>query len=276
MEEDDFEALFSGLRKVGFDAEASWDERAERFGAAQEHERVRSADRVTELLARIGFLPAPEVFDTFDVLDVGGGAGRHARVFAPRASGVTVADISSKMLAVAEKNLRALGIENVAYVKVDWEAADLAALGWEKRFDLVFASACPAVMSRRGLAKMSAASRGRCCVVQSVAAHDEIGRRLREALGVFSTRDVRNDRNAVAGVFNLVWLAGLNPEIRYLEFEGENAFTREELFARYADTFRDLVRRDRAAFENTLHNLFPHEPVRGLERATLAVITWRV
>lgn len=49
-------------------------------------------------------------------------------------------DVSDRMIAAAERRAADLGISNASFFCMDWETADLDALGWRRRFDLVFAT----------------------------------------------------------------------------------------------------------------------------------------
>lgn len=75
---------------------------------------------------------------------------------------VLAIDLSPRMLELASGRARFLGLRNVAFHSCDFLEAEVRELGWERRFDLVFTSAFPAIEDLDGLHKVVSMSRGYC------------------------------------------------------------------------------------------------------------------
>lgn len=86
-------------------------------------------------------------------------SGRFVVAAAKTARHVVGTDISGQMLLYGERYAKEEGVENTSFVEADLKEADLDALGWRKRFDLVFAAITPAITGE-GLEKMMEMSRG--------------------------------------------------------------------------------------------------------------------
>ena len=95
------------------------------------------------------FHEAPE-----SVLDIGCGAGHYAIAVADRVCSVTGTDLSSEMIAFAQKNKALHQKENIRFQCEDWETVDLDTAGYRKAFDVVIAHRTPAIQSRNGFEKM--------------------------------------------------------------------------------------------------------------------------
>ena len=97
-----------------------------------------------------------------DVADVGCGPGRYVAEFAKTARSVMGTDISPKMTGFGAAYCREQGLTNVSFQPVDFRRADIAALGWEGKFDLVYSSITPAISGLSGLDNLIRMSRAWC------------------------------------------------------------------------------------------------------------------
>ncbi len=264
-----YEQMLKKPSAEGCDAEAKWDARADEFSDSQKKKEPELTDRVTEFLLAKGFLGG------LDVLDVGGGAGRYAVPFAAYAKKVVMTDISGRMLERAQENAERTGRSNLEYVKLDWTAADPASSGWEGRFDLVFASMCPAVKSREGIDKMSAVSGGRCVINQMIESKDTVAEMLREELAIRPSYDPHNDRDSVQGIFNILWLQGYEPEITYLKERMEVRLSVEEAASRYTRKFGEAAAERGLSLKGILSGCAEGGEIVVKNRTTLAMIFWK-
>jgi len=214
-------------RSSGVDNEAFWDGRAERFSAsADQDHRAKRLNRVLDLLSQKGML-----HENSSILDIGCGPGKFAVEMAKIGKEVIGIDVSSKMLAYAENKRLEEGLENLQFMKLDWGQVSLAELNWEKRFDLVFASMCPAINSQKALEKMISASRS-CCYMSNFAFRQE---------SIFDTlaaqlapaRSLKQQGNAVYCCFNILWLSGYYPEVTYMDSQWERKFSYTEALEYY-------------------------------------------
>lgn len=253
----------------GADAEAAWDLRARSYGREQERRGGGHTQEVVEHLLHKGLL------QNADVLDVGGGTGRYAVPFAACAREVTVTDISGNMLECAKENAEKAGRSNLRYQKLDWETADLQHLGWNRRFDLTFASMCLAVRSREGLLRMSAASRGWCQINQLIVMTDSIAQRLTASLSLPTGYDPHNDRNAVESAFHILWAEGFEPEVTYLRESGRQTLSVEEAAQRYGGHFRQAAFRNGLDLSGLLQSYAENGRIETENKTTLAMILWQ-
>jgi SAM-dependent methyltransferase len=210
------------------EAEAHWDSRAAHFNETQGCDASGLTEAVTDFLLERGLLQGKSV------LDIGGGSGRYAIPFAGHAESMTVTDISSKMLEYADKNAKALGLENVWCEKLDWMHTTTDALGWTGKFDLVFAAMSPAIRSEEGLANMIHASKGYCLINQYVYDRDSLTVYLERELNAVRAHDPHNDRDVVYSYFNLLWMDGYTPEIHYITTEETTCIQMEDAVKRYS------------------------------------------
>ncbi len=259
------------MRKaLGFDAEAMWDQRAEQFNASQLRGGFMRPDGVVDLLQEKDLLRGKTV------LDVGGGTGRYAIPFARSASRVTVTDISANMLSYARGNAEAEDLFNLSYRKMDWETSDLKELGWERAFDLVFASMCPAARSQEGLDRMTAASRGVCVFCQVIFSQDSLGQFLRERLRPNRNYDAHNDRGIVLSHFSRLWNQGYDPELHYLRRSEDRSCSVEEAAEQYSGRYGLAAREQNADLIALVRDYAGGGETEITSRSTLAVLLWNV
>jgi SAM-dependent methyltransferase len=194
----------------------TWDQRAEDWDAKyrREEERAEHEVRIRDAAAwlRSRGLLGPED----DVADIGCGPGRFAAEFARTCRSVLGVDISPRMVGYGEAWCRELGLTNTRFAAVDFASADVAALGWEGRFDLVFSSITPAVSTLQGLENMMRMSRGWCFNASFVYTDDPLHLDIMHTL--FSREPRRNKTSHshwFHELFDLLWYRGYYPETHY-------------------------------------------------------------
>lgn len=251
-------------------AEACWDGRAESFSASQNKGGYQVANEVTSIFMAKG------IVNEASVLDVGGGSGRYAIPFAKKAVKVTMTDISSNMLKFAKENAEKENLHNLDYVKVDWAVADLDKLGWNKKFDLVFASMCPATRRKDGIDKMIAASKGYCNINQLIVTTDNLMEHIKEVLGIKSAYDPHNDRDSVECIFNILWLQGYDPEIRYLKNDSSSEYTVDNAITRFAGRFSNTAKEKGMDIKKIIEDYSENGKITINSKSHLAMITWQI
>ena len=265
-----FEEMLKKNQQSNQNAEAVWDMKAKSFGEAHKKGGMDNSKEVTQVLLDQGLIKEQEI------LDVGGGTGRYAIPFAAHAKEVTMVDISTKMLEIAKSNAESEGHDNLKYIKLSWDDADLKALGWEKRFDLVFSSMSPAYRSREGIEKMSLASRGWCQINQLIEMTDNITQRLAQDLAVEKRYDPHNDRDAVQGIYNLLWLQGFEPEVTYLREASQQVLSIEEAVQRYTPRFGKAAGEKGTDIKRLIKDYADSDTIVIDSHTTLAKILWNV
>ena len=198
-----------------------WDRFAPEFAAMTEKsaEQSKAFRIVTE----------QRMFDAnASVLDLGCGAGRFSEVFAGLCREVTGADLSEEMIRFAKERQAEKGLDNITYRVMDWHEADLGALGWEKKFDLVFACNTPAVQSYQTFQKMNQASKGWCFLAKPIRWQDSLIMKLVRAVGLEDRYRTFDDDMMYA--YDVLLQAGYFPMVDYdsseivYEDTVENAF----------------------------------------------------
>jgi SAM-dependent methyltransferase len=250
---------FEALYDVSFDENRAsrreaWDRRAENWdrkyreeGERQLHE-VRVKDMASWLRER-GVL-GPEL----DVADIGCGPGRFAAEFARTARSVLGVDISPRMTEFGAEYCREQGLGNVRFQAADFPNADIRALGWEKRFDLVFSSITPAVSGLRGLENFMAMSRAWCFNASFVYNVNELqGDVMRALFDREPRRYMTSHSHWFYELFSLLWFRGYYPECSYYKQYREIRIPADEsTAARYAEF---LLEPEEATQENKLRIL---------------------
>jgi SAM-dependent methyltransferase len=260
--------------RLGRSAQADfWNRRASSYDAhgnqteSREHRRLL----VESLADKAGIGPDSQV------LDIGCGPGKMALVFAEKAARVEALDIAPKMIALAEENAAEEKRPNVHFQALDWSEADLSALGWEKKFQLVLASKTPAVNDRAALEKMTAASNGYCCLITQVDVRNSVAEQLKPLID-WDERRARLCRSFYCA-FNLLWLLGYYPEVEYFErtWIGESSLEDAELMhCRYFDSIKPLTASQKKALARKLESLSQDGLIKEVGAAKAAVMFWSV
>lgn len=265
-----YEQRLSRNQKLSSDAEMMWDGRAEQFSASQNKSGYQEAEEMSQILSELGML------DELSVLDVGGGSGRYAIPFAKRAKKVTMTDISSNMLKFAKENAEKQNLHNLEYVKVDWASIDLDEIGWNKKFDLVFASMCPAVRRKEGIDKMIAASKGYCNINQLVVTTDNLSEHIKNVIGEEQAYDPHNDRDSVECMFNILWLQGYDPEIRYIKRSKTKEYTVDEAITVFSGRLAKKVQDKGMNINKIIEDYSKKGMISVNSVSNLALISWEV
>lgn len=215
---DYFRALWGGKKSDSVrHTPEIWDSRADDWGKelAQSGPFRRSVgervEKAAEFLRGHGLLgPGSEV------VDIGCGPGRFVAEFARTAGHVTGVDLSPRMLELGVAHAAECGLSNTSFVSGDFKEFDIAALGWEEKFDLVFTSITPAIGTVESLEKAMAICRGHCFNSCFIHWEDDLERRISEE--VFQ-REYKPSPHTHGqwfyALFNLLWLQGYFPETHY-------------------------------------------------------------
>lgn len=192
-----------------------WNKRADDWDAKyrREGEKELHQQRITDTAAWLrskGLLGKD-----CDAADIGCGPGRFAAEFARTARSVLGVDLSQRMTDYGRAYCAELGLNNTEFAALDFPSADIDALGWTKKFDLVFASITPAI-SGKGLDNMIAMSRAWCynsCFVYS--SNPLQDRLMREVFGREPKKEKTDHSNWFYTLFSLLWERGYYPETSY-------------------------------------------------------------
>lgn len=268
-----FEQLWNKQKTDKTACQSFWDGRAEEFNLKrQANKKDKRVNSVLELLASKGVLKEDE-----NVLDVGCGPGKYSLEFAKRGQNVIGIDISPKMIEFARENAQTEGLNNVSFDTLDWEMADLKKLGWEQKFDMVFASMTPAINSKNTLEKMMQASRGFCFLSTFVDRKDSVRDPLRSLINWQSSD--RNFSKTIYYGFNILWLMGFYPEIIYLDSEWENTYSLERAVSLYTANFemtQSLTKEEKKTIAAYLEEISQNGQVKERIDSKIAWMYWKI
>lgn len=268
-----FEQVWSRKKADKTACQAFWDGRAEEFNTnKQKNQGDKRMNSLLELLVSKGMLKE----DGY-ILDIGCGPGKYSVEFAKQTKGVTGVDISPKMIEFARENAWEAGLKNTSFDTLDWEIADLKALGWEKKFDLVFASMCPGINSKNTLEKMVDASKGFCFMSTFVERKDSV----RNALSSFiDWQNAKRDfSKTIYCGFNILWLKGFRPEITYLDTEWENVMPIDKAADFYCSHFemtQKVSSEQKSFIQSYLEKISENGVIKETITAKIAWLYWKV
>ena len=266
MDKEYYKNLLEKNNSKEIDAENMWDTRAQSFNKAQQNDKTDFANNVTKLLKD------KQILNGKNVLDIGGGSGRYALYFSQFAKSITVTDISKNMLDLTLENAKKQDIDNIYVDKLDFENANIKELGLYKKFDLSFSSMCPALRTVKGLENMIKTSKKYCVINQFVKDTDNFIQNILSKTGLKDEYHPHNDRDVTNALFNLLWLKGYNPEIRYLKSSINMRLTKDEVNLKYKKLLERVEKNTSFKKEDFLIN----ETFEIITDTILAVILWEV
>jgi SAM-dependent methyltransferase len=270
MERSIFENYWNGNTRCRAASRQLWDLRADEFNSTR-HQR-EGVKRRAEVLR---FLEARGLWrDGIAILDIGCGPGKYAIELAQKASSVVGVDLSPRMIRLARENAVQAGAGHIRFEEAVWDETDLQARGWNRKFDLVFASMCPGINSPETLAKMSEASKNYCFMSHFAWRRDSLRDDLYRAL--YHKEPEHSWEKNIYCAFNLLWLAGFYPEITYYDTNWENEWPLEEA----VEIYSLQVHPADSAAKDMLRSYLERKAENGLVKETtqskIAWMNWRV
>jgi len=268
-----FDDLWTAYDPDQADQSDFWNQRARSYDTHSDKEGAREH---LQLLANIlkdkAGLNASSL-----VLDIGCGPGRQAIPLARLVDRLEGLDIVPAMIDLAKSNAAAAGQTNVNFQVLDWAAADLRLLGWEKKFHLVLASKTPAVNDLTALEKMMSASCGSCCFISKVDIQHSVIDQLKPLLNW--NEEMARSRHSLFCVFNLLWLMGYYPEVEYFDRTWESDLPLEEAVSIYTRYFEIVVRltpEQKKALADKLSDLSQGGLIHEKVESKAAMLFWKV
>ena len=231
---------------------------------------TRKTDMVMAFLQQRGILTAGA-----GVLDIGCGPGRFTREFAKTARHVTAIDISPQMILHAKENIAEEHLGHADFETLDWSLLDLKARGWQKKYDLAFASMTPGIHDINTLLKMCDASKGYCFMSGCIARKDEVSDQLYRVL--YGEEPKIRGKNLYCAL-NILFLSGYYPEIIYHDDERTVEFTLEQAVKTYCATLKNSNHADcdySDRIENYLESIAVNGVITEKEWMKVAWIIWK-
>lgn len=166
------------------------------------------------------------------VLDVGCGAGKYAIALQKQGAQVVATDFSEQMLVQARNRAQEYGAD-ILFSHDDWSQVDIAAKGWRKAFDLVFANMTPAVRDTATFAKLLEAGRGWLLLTKPCRRSNSVTDKLEAVLK--AKKGLHKADDDILMAFTTLWEMGKFPHIAYDERTWCNQRPLAEAIPHYTD-----------------------------------------
>lgn len=256
------------------DQAEQWNRRADSFsrrvGGAQGNRRLEQVFR---------FLQQEDVLkDNSNILDIGCGPGSFAVPLAEAGHSVVALDPAQKMLDILRERITPGHSGRVITVLGLWEEIDINKMGWEKQFDLVFASMIPGVRDIDTLQKMIACSREWCYLSsfsgpRRYSLFEEVHLEL---LG----KPFLNHFNDIIFPFNILYALGYRPRLTFAEMNQHKVDSIEDAVADLMDHFKFFaVNEDIHNLKEKVYDLVVKKAVDGKVaheiRSNIGMMLWR-
>ncbi|WP_425059988.1 Ubiquinone biosynthesis O-methyltransferase, mitochondrial [Sporomusa carbonis] len=236
MELKDFENLWRSNIADLEETQKFWDMRADEFNSySRNNEGETRRQQILDLLTAKGILR-----NDAEILDIGCGPGKYALEFAKKVKTVVGIDISPRMIQYAQDNAQRQNAANTVFELSAWESLNLDECGWNKKFDLVFASVCPGISSSESLLKLCRASKGACFISSFVERSDELRDELHRV--IFGRDPEQRWGKNIYYAINILWLSGYYPEISYRDAEFEHAWPLEKAVELYSSQLKRMTK----------------------------------
>ena len=211
--------------------------------------------------------------DRSKVLDIGCGTGTYTLPLAGNAESVTALDDSEVMIERLVSSISRSGIRNVYPVKSSWKDIDITGHGFEKAFDIVWASMTPAVRTRQDLDKMEWCSKKWCVYIGWGGKREN--RLMEEVFGLHGLK--YGPPPGVEGTYNIIVRAGRTPSLDYFETQWDWTGSADEAMED-VECFIEMQggKPDRSLIETVIGR---HEQNGMVSHTTIAkegIIVWRV
>lgn len=163
-------------------------------------------------------------------LDIGCGGGKYSLALSPYFQKVIGTDISENMIRGAREKCSEEKIGNVDFLEISWEELNAEKMGWENKFDLVFAHMTPAVNEEATINKLRFVSKDWCAVTKSVYRKSEVAEKINEICGGVYNDHGEGELNRLIG---LLWSEGITPNIFYEHLTWKDTRSKDQTAENY-------------------------------------------
>ena len=199
-------AMGNKFKVMGMDPLRSFDHKAQVF-----NEEVFSAAGRARSERIIGWMEGQGVdFAGLTVLDVGAASGGFTVPFMERGAKVTAVEPNIPLAELFRNNTADAAPGQVELVHEAFEDIDIAAKGWNKAFDLVFVSMCPAVFDWESAEKVIRCARQYCYISTSAGVQEHS--LMNEVLARLTGRETHAKSSDMAYLLQLLYLKGYSYE----------------------------------------------------------------
>ncbi len=167
------------------------------------------------------------------VLDIGAGPGSWALPLSGICAHVTALEPSGGMIDIMSERIEKEKVNNISIVQQTWQETNLAEQGWEKAFNLVFASMTPGIDGPDAVMKLMAAS-GHYCYMSAFSGPG-MNQQFAPLWETFFDRPMPQRHMDIIYPFNLVYAMGFRPDITFSWWNKEINWDRDH-------TIRHIIR----------------------------------
>ncbi|KWX85957.1 SAM-dependent methyltransferase [Paenibacillus riograndensis] len=161
---DESDLKIDRMKKSGIDPTRSFDHKAKVFNEQSFNEKGRQrTKRIISWLEGQGVQ-----FENASVLDIGAASGVFSVPFAEKGARVTAVETSPPLIELLEENVANFAEGQVKIVPEPFEDIDVASMGWNQTFDLVFASMSPIIHNWESVEKILQCARKFCYISMPV------------------------------------------------------------------------------------------------------------
>ncbi|WDP90076.1 MAG: class I SAM-dependent methyltransferase [Desulfobacter sp.] len=250
-----------------------WDKMAKDFAQRTSGEKASARrEQTIALLLEKGIL-TPEA----RVLDIGAGPGSWALPLSRHCGHVTALEPSTGMTQIMGRRIKEEGVENITIDQRTWQEVDISESGWEKAFDLVFASMTPGIDGPVSLKKMVAASRGYCYM--SAFSGPGMHQQFAPLWEKFFGTPMPDKPNDIIYPFNLLYAMGFRPDLHFSWWNREINWDRDHTirhFTSFFETHMEITEAARAQIADYVDTLCPAGEYRPAKPVCRGAMIWSV
>ena len=166
------------------------------------------------------------VAENTTLLDIGAGMGAYALPFARVCREVTALEPAGACLQVLRENAARRGITNICAVHDFWEQFDPG-----KKYDVTFASMCPAICNIEELRRMEALANHTCCLVAVQRGSYDLHRKA--MMAGLQVKPQGGMTTEAIHYINALYLMGRQPNVKFMESRRKTKVSAERVLEQY-------------------------------------------
>ncbi len=208
-------------------------------------------------------------------LDIGCGAGKYSLALSKYFNEIIGTDISEEMIKYANYRKEKEDIKNVKFDCISWQDLETEKIGWNNKYNFVFAHMTPAVNSEATLQKLRSVSKKWCAVTKSVYRKNEIADKMNEICGITSNGYGEEE---LLNLLRILWKDGIKPEIYYETEVWENKLKTEkatESYIKRMSVKKQISNEAKTGIQNYFNSISKDGIVNEKTDAIICTVYWK-